>query len=76
MNVLATANGRARRGYAEALKREVLDLARAADVGVVRSSVHRDNEAVLNLNRKLKATITPDPDDRSYLSCEIEVSGS
>jgi RimJ/RimL family protein N-acetyltransferase len=75
-NVLATAEGSARRGHAERLKRVLLEL--AADVGVstVRSVVHVNNTPIITLNKKLGAEFTRDPTNRNYLICEIHVSAN
>jgi ribosomal protein S18 acetylase RimI-like enzyme len=76
-NALATASGIgfSRRGFAETLKRELIELARVADIRTVRSYVHKDNVAMISLNRKLGADITPDPDDPlgRYQICDIVV---
>jgi len=76
IQLLATATGSARRGYAERLKRELLNRANAADILIVQSEVHRDNTGMLQLNRKLGATISPVPGNPDYLVCMIDPATS
>lgn len=75
-NVVAVAEGRYRRRLGYDLKRAVIDHARLAGCLVVVSTVHRDNDAMLELNKKkFNATIELDPSDpyRNTMICTIVV---
>lgn len=57
--VLAVAHGYQRHGYARQLKKHVMQLARAEGAAAIVSDVHRDNDAMLDLNASLGANIEP-----------------
>jgi GNAT superfamily N-acetyltransferase len=73
--VLAVRASHSRRGHGLALKAEVLARARQLGCDTVLSSVHRDNKAMWEINRRLGAVFRPDPQDpsRTWFLCLIEV---
>ena len=71
--VTGVAHGFQNRGYASVLKADQMERAFAAGAQSVRARVHRDNHFMLQLYRRLGATVDPDPDDpeREYRICEV-----
>jgi ribosomal protein S18 acetylase RimI-like enzyme len=70
--ILATDLRYRRHKQAERLKREVVRRAAAAGAAALVSRVHRDNYAMLALNRKLGAAVDfPDDGDNPFIVCTI-----
>lgn len=75
-NVVAVARGWHRHGYGLAMKQAVVDEARSRGCLLVTSLIHRDNDAMLELNKvKFKADCQLDPDDplKNTMICTITV---
>jgi ribosomal protein S18 acetylase RimI-like enzyme len=72
--LLAVQMGYARRGYGQLLKRAIIDIARRAGAEAVLSTVHFDNDPIIELNRKLGASIERVPGDPEYLYCTIPLA--
>ncbi|MGH9228631.1 MAG: GNAT family N-acetyltransferase [Acidimicrobiales bacterium] len=70
-DIVAVAVRQQRKGYGRALKQAVIDEARAAGAVAVASIVHRNNTAMLALNRRLGATIEYNPEDPENCRCAI-----
>jgi GNAT superfamily N-acetyltransferase len=71
--LVATRTGHSRRGYARILKEQVVKAARDAGAIVVVSTVHWDNEAMMQLNIDLGAWLDPIPGDDEYCRCIIPI---
>jgi ribosomal protein S18 acetylase RimI-like enzyme len=70
-DIIAVAIRARRQGYGLVLKQAVLDEARAAGAVAVSSIVHRDNTAMLALNRRFGALVEAYPDDPEHCRCMI-----
>lgn len=60
-----------RRGYGRLLKAALLDRAREIGATAVRSRVHFDNDAMIELNVRLGANVERIDGDDEYLACVI-----
>lgn len=69
--VLAVEIGHRRRGYARRLKQVEIDWARRAGARAIASTVHWDNDPMIELNGSLGGSFTPLPDDPMHLRCII-----
>jgi GNAT superfamily N-acetyltransferase len=72
--VLAVRTGQRRQGIGSLLKDAVLSEARAAGAAVVVSVVHWDNEAMIELNARLGASIERIPADDEYCLCVVALT--
>lgn len=64
-----------RKGYGRSVKEELLRFAARADgVEFVRSTVHRDNRAMLRINEALGAELIVEGRRDEYVECLIDVS--
>jgi RimJ/RimL family protein N-acetyltransferase len=74
--VTGIAHGYQGHGLAGLLKTEQMERAFLAGVRSVRAIVHRENHAMLQVYRRLGATIDPDPSDpqRVHLICEVLIT--
>jgi GNAT superfamily N-acetyltransferase len=72
-HLLAVAAGAQRRGSGTLLKKTLLERAWSSGCLVVASIIHRDNDAMYRINRRLGAKIELDPDDplRNTLLCRF-----
>lgn len=74
--LVAVATGHRRRGYGRILKGAVVDAARSAGAVAVVSSVHWDNDAMIELNVALGGNVEVIPGDRDFCRCVIPISPS
>ena len=70
-DIVAVALRHQRRGYGRALKQAVLAEAKAAGAVAVASVVHRENSAMIQLNRNLGAVVEDIYDDPDHCRCVI-----
>ena len=70
-DIVAVAVRDRRKGYGRALKETMIAEARAAGAVAVSSVVHRDNAAMIRLNRSLGAVVEEIPDDPDHCLCVI-----
>jgi GNAT superfamily N-acetyltransferase len=70
-DIVAVAVRERRKGYGRALKEALIAEAKTAGAAAVSSIVHRDNTAMLDLNRHLGAVFERIPDDDDHCRCVI-----
>lgn len=70
-DIVAVALRHQRKGYGQMLKEAVMDEAKAAGAVAVSSVVHRDNSAMIHLNRKLGAVVENIQGDLDHCRCII-----
>jgi ribosomal protein S18 acetylase RimI-like enzyme len=73
---LAVAEGRQGRGYGRLLKDHLVRVATAEGIRSIESLVHKDNVAMIKLNRSIGAVIVSDPTEASkqHVVCEILIT--
>jgi GNAT superfamily N-acetyltransferase len=70
-DIVAVAVREQRKGYGRALKKAMIAGASVVGAVAVSSVVHRDNTAMINLNRQLGAVVEEIPDDGDHCRCVI-----
>lgn len=70
-DIVAVAVSEQRKGYGRALKEALIAGAKTAGAVAVSSIVHRENAAMIYLNRQLGAVVEESPDDRDHCRCVI-----
>jgi hypothetical protein len=71
--IIAVREGHLRRGYGRAMKLDMMRRATTCGIRFITSTIHRDNDAMIELNRSLDAKFVPDR-HRDYLACVVDSS--